>query len=106
VRKGDVVAFQPIGIARAVPLLVRGAHERRHAGERVGAGNDALADERMTAHERPLVLVERTWLVEDRVRDRGLADVVQLGACANLAREIVAGAQKAGDGLRKPRDAL
>jgi len=41
--------------------------------------DDALADHRVALHHGPLVVAQRAGLVEDRVRDRHLADVVQLG---------------------------
>ena len=47
--------------------------------QRGRGGDDALADHRVAAHELPLVVVERARLVQDRVGDRGLADVVELG---------------------------
>ena len=55
-------AGEPVRVAAAVPALVAGAHERRDAGERRRGGDDPLADERVAADERPLVLVERPRL--------------------------------------------
>jgi hypothetical protein len=43
----------------------------------------------VAAHEGPLLLVEGSRLVEDRVGDRDVADVVQGGRVAQL-REVVA----------------
>ena len=82
----DLLAGEAVRVAGAVPALVAGAHEPRDAAERGRGGDDALADQRVAADERPLVLVERPGLVEDRVGDRDLADVVQLGGVADAAR--------------------
>src|ERR1700730_6227611 len=46
--------------------------------ERRRRDQDALSDKGVTAHELPLLLVERAGLVQDRFRDRDLADVVEL----------------------------
>ena len=75
----DLVAREPIRVARPVPALVAGADQRRDADERGRALRDPLADQRVALHELPLVGVERAGLVEDRARDGDLADVVQLG---------------------------
>ena len=76
---GIAPPFRRVGIAGAVEALVARAHEAGARGERWRCEDDALADHRVAAHELPLVLVERAGLVEDLVRDRGLADVVKLG---------------------------
>ena len=44
----------------------------------------------MTAHEAPLLFIERARLVEDGVRDGDLADVVQLGGAFDLVELGVA----------------
>ena len=74
---------QAIGVARAVPPLVGGAHQRRNVGKGGRGGDDALARDRVLVHEAPLVGGERPGLVQDRLRDRDLADVVQLGGNAD-----------------------
>src|SRR3954453_9044565 len=70
-----LVAEAPVGVAAAVDALVRGAHDRGDVGEGRRRLDDALADDGVTLHERPLRGVERAGLLEDRVRDRDLADV-------------------------------
>ena len=75
----DVVAGQRVRVAAAVPALVAGADEPGDADERGSAGDDALADQRVAAQELPLGVVELAGLVQQRARDRDLADVVQLG---------------------------
>ena len=45
-----------------------------------GGGQDSLAGDRVLAHEGPFLLGQRTGLAQDRLGDRDLADVVQLGA--------------------------
>src|SRR4051812_29171289 len=80
---------------------MRRADDRPHRRERGRAHEDALADERVLMDKTPLGGVERAGLLEDRVGDSKLADVVQLGcelqilelrgleaeATPNLARE-------------------
>jgi hypothetical protein len=87
----DLVARQAVRVAAAVEALVAGADQRRHRAERRRGAQDALADDRVLAHERPLPVVERPGLGENRVRHGHLADVVELGgpghALAVLTRE-------------------
>ena len=59
--------------------LVTRSHELPHMAQRGRRVDDALPDLRVAAHEFPFFLVQRTGLVQDRVRDRYLADVVSLG---------------------------
>ena len=66
----DLVAAQPVRIAAAVPALVARADEPGHRTQRGRGQQDALADQRVAAHEAPLDRVERAGLVEDRVRAR------------------------------------
>ena len=62
----------------------RGSSARaRRPCRATGRRRDALADDRVTADELPLGVVERAGLVQDRVRDGDLADVVQLGGVAD-----------------------
>ena len=73
----DLLAGDPVRVARAVPALVLVAHrprDRSHPGNRA---EDPLADHRMLAHDLPLAVVQRPLLVEDLVGDPDLADVVQ-----------------------------
>jgi len=64
-------------------VLVARADELGDVAQGGGALQDPLADERVAAHELPLERVERSTLVEDPVRDRELADVVEQGAEAH-----------------------
>ena len=59
---GMSVAAQAVGVAGAVEVLVARAHEPGDVAQGRGALEDALADERVTAHELPLVRVERAAL--------------------------------------------
>ena len=54
------------------------AHEPRDRGQGGRRGEDALADQRVLAHQPPLDVVERARLVQDVVGHGDLADVVQL----------------------------
>ena len=94
----DLVAgLRRVGVAAAVGPLVARADERGDAGQAGRGLEDPLADQRVAAHERPLVAVERAGLVEDRVRDRELADVVQGGGDAH----VLAAARASGRGARR-----
>jgi hypothetical protein len=65
---------------------------------RAGAGlDDPLADHRVAAHVRPLVLVERTALLQDVARHGDLADVVQLGGGRDALHLVVVEPEAAGD---------
>src|SRR5512133_1027793 len=75
----DALAGQAVGVAAAVPAFVAGAPDPADGAQRLGRADDALADDRVLADEAPLGVVERAGLVQDRVRDGDLADVVQLG---------------------------
>src|SRR4051794_39655830 len=61
----DVGAAQAIGVAAAVPALVAGADELADRAQRRNPGEDALADDRVLAHDLPLALVEWPGLVQD-----------------------------------------
>ena len=75
------------------------AHERGDRAQRRRGGDDALADDRVAADELPLGVVERGGLVEDRVGDRDLADVVQRGGVADVVDLLLVEPQAAGDRL-------
>ena len=55
----DLDAGERVGVAGAVPCLVRGADESCGGAERGGGGEDALADQRVAAHERPFLVGQR-----------------------------------------------
>jgi hypothetical protein len=71
-----------------------------------GAGDDALADDRVPANERPFVGVERTGLGENRVRDTDLADVMQLGGMHDRSDLVVGQFELAGDEFTRPRSPM
>ena len=78
----------PSGIAAAVPALVLGAHRGREVRERGDRADDALAHRGVRVHDPPLRLRQRAGLLQDRVGDAELADVVQqrdLGDLDHLA---------------------
>ena len=94
----DRLAGEPVGVAAAVPALVAGAHERGDGAQRGHREQEALADERVAAHELPLGVVERAGLAQDRLRQPDLADVVQLGAVEQLGQRLLRHAEPAADG--------
>ena len=75
--KRDVRPRETVGITGAVEPLVARAHEARDVGERGRGVQNPLADQRVTADEGPLVVGERAGLLEDRVGDGHLPDLVQ-----------------------------
>src|SRR5207245_11798285 len=64
--------------------LVRGAHDHRDGSHRGRGVEDALAEDRVLTYEVPLRALKRVWLLEDRVGDTHLADVVQQGRALQL----------------------
>ena len=88
----DLLALQPVGVARAVPALVRGAHDAADLVEEpADALQHPLALDRVRLHHLALVGAQRAGLVDDLLRHRDLADVVQqrgeLGAAALGGRQ-------------------
>jgi hypothetical protein len=75
-------------------------HQRR------GAREDPLADDGVALHERPLLWVERAGLEEDRVGDRGLPDVVQLGGEHDTLDFVVVEAKVTGGALGQRGDVV
>src|SRR5207247_4118161 len=67
---------QPVRVARPVEALVVVTDDREQARRRMQRADDALPDLDMRLHLRQLDRVERSGLVEDRVRDADLAYVV------------------------------
>ncbi len=65
------------------------ADDLRDMAERRRSAQDVRADRRVATHHLPLLLVEWSRLVQHRVRDRDLADVVQLGRADELRGRCV-----------------
>jgi hypothetical protein len=76
---------RPSGVAAAVPALVAQAHQPGDRAQRRRVGEDALADQRVLAHDPPLDVVERAGLVEDVVGHRDVADVGHVAPQLRLA---------------------
>src|SRR5207253_6521052 len=94
----DLLAGEAVRIAATVPALVARADDRRDVRERLDRREDPLADDRVRAHHRPLLVVERRALVQHRLRDADLADVVEERAELDRLDELLAGAEPPGDG--------
>ncbi len=75
--RGIVVAGEAVGVAAAVPALVRGADRLADRREIVDRRDDALADDRVLRHHGELLVGELVGLVEDVPGDPDLADVVE-----------------------------
>ena len=71
------MAADPVGVAAAVPALVARADDGEHLAQRGDRREDGLAGDRVAAHDPPLGVVERAGLVQDRLRDADLPDVVE-----------------------------
>lgn len=92
----NLLARHAVGVAEAVPAFVAGADQPSDRSERGGTEEDPLADDRVATDEGPFVVVQRSGLVEYLVRDRRLADVVQLGGADDLVDLLVVQAHCAG----------
>ena len=97
---GIVVAGEPVGVATrrrsARGWRARARATARSAGAAATIRSPMIVWRRMSAHS---LGVQRPGLVEDRVGDRDLADVVQVGGVAHLDRPLGAEARAA----RRPR---
>ena len=75
----NVCAAQPVGIPGPVPILVMMADDRGHRVREIDLRQDLRADARVQLHALELRRREAPRLVEDALRDRELADIVQQG---------------------------
>jgi len=98
----DLRSGQAVRVAAAVVALVARAHEPGDRHQRRCDAEDPLADDGVAAHERPLLVVQRTGLGEDAVRDRHLADVQQLGGAHDLVERLGRQAEPAARLARQP----
>ena len=73
----DLGCGEAVRIARAVPALVMVADDRPGRCEQVERLEQRVADLRMRLDDRALLLVERSRLEEDPVRDPDLPDVME-----------------------------
>ncbi len=95
--RGISSAGQLVGVAVAVPALVRVADERPDRREELDRLEDPLADERVGRHLGPLLLGQGPGLVQEARRDRELADVVERGGVAEHPQLLAAPAEQAPD---------
>src|SRR5581483_2472823 len=102
----DFLAGEPVRVTRPVEALVARTDERPEVGESRSGGEDPLADDRMPAHEVPLLVSQRPGLLDDSLRDRDLADVVQLRSPANARGLLLVQAETPCDRLGKLADAV
>jgi hypothetical protein len=87
--QGDLVAGQPVGIAAAVEAFVGGADQPGRRGQRRCGPDDALPDEGVAAHERPLLGVQGAGLVQHFLWDCQLADIMELGCLPQVSLVLV-----------------
>ena len=99
------VAAELIGVTIAVVALVMRADDRHEVAERLDSVHDRGAEDRMGAHDDPLVLGQRAWLVQDRVGYSDLADVVEERAELHSADLIGRKIHFLGDAPRERGDA-
>jgi hypothetical protein len=102
-----MVADQPVGIARAVVLLVVAERDQRpHAHVlRRAAFEDLVSDHRVAAHHLPFGVVQLGGLEQDLVRDADLADVVQRRGELDGLHLLAVQADGGGDEARVARHA-
>src|SRR6185437_10430578 len=89
--QADLVSREAARIALAVQPLVMRASDRGEFAERTDTRQNCLRMRGMQAHDRPFALVKRAGLVEDRVADAQLADIVQ--QCRTLEPAPLLGAE-------------
>ena len=103
----DLLAGQPVRVAAAVEVLVRGAHDDTDAAEQAADPVEhPLALDRVRLHERPLLVVERPGLLMIESGMCDLADVVQQRAELGLAPHVFAHAHLLGDAHGEVDDVL
>jgi hypothetical protein len=73
----DRLADEAARVALAVPALVMAADHLDRVAERLDPGHHLHAEQRVGAHHLPLAVVQRSRLVEHRLGDADLADVVE-----------------------------
>src|SRR5207245_1996301 len=73
----DLVAGDPVRVARAVPALVAMAHDRAYVLQPVDRRDDPLTELRVPLDHRTLRGRQAPRLPEDAGRDPDLADVVE-----------------------------
>ena len=76
----DLLAQEPVGIARAVVPLVVVANDRQLRGQPLDRGDDLRAQDRVRVHHLALFAGQAVRLQQDVVRDADLADVVEQAA--------------------------
>ena len=81
---GISVPARPMRVAGAVPALVVGRDDLADDRGEAGVGDDPGADLGVGVHHPALVVVEGAGLLQHRVRDADLADVVQQEAEGDL----------------------
>src|SRR4029078_7425792 len=85
----DVLALLAVGIARAVPPLVRVTDDRNDRAQELDGLEDPCAEQRGLLHDLPLLLSERPALREDRRGHADLAERVEQRAVAEIAQRGV-----------------
>ena len=84
----DGLARQPLGIARAVMVLVRGADQRDHRAQEADRLEDARAEHRVLLDDLPLLRGELPRLRDDRRRDADLAERLEERGVTQVAHLI------------------
>ncbi len=103
----DRVAGEAVRVAAPVPALVRRAHDDADVAQQAAdLVEHPLALDRVRAHQRPLRVVQRPRLVDDRVGDDDLADVVQQRAQLGRLAHVLVDAEPLRDLHREPDDVL
>ena len=98
----DRLALEPLGVALAVELLVVVEHAGQEVGDRLQAGEDAVADLDVLVDVLELLGGERPALAQDGVADADLADVVEQAGEVDVAQLVLLAGPARGRARRRP----
>jgi hypothetical protein len=100
--RSEVIAWK--GVGDGVEAFVRCADDGGDLAQRGRGGEHPLPDNGVLSNQLPALVVERSGLIEDRVRDRHLANVVELGSLLESVNGVPRQAQPLADRERQLRD--
>ncbi len=83
-RERDLLPFESPWISSAIPSLVVAIGDRKRRPKRRNRGKPLVRIRRVAADNFHLVVRQRSGLMQDRIRDADLADVVQQGPAPNV----------------------
>ena len=104
--EGDLLAFEPLGVAGAIPFFVVAVGDVEGGVQEGDGGEQLVGEGGVLAHEGPFVIGEGGGLEQDGVWDGHLADVVEQGAAAQVDELVIGEVQGLGEGEGHLGDAL